>query len=95
MKLLGKSKLRDFMEKHAEARSQLESWEAEVEVTEWKTPLDLKSRYPKASVVGSQQVIFDICGNKYRLWVTVAYQTGIVLIKEVGTHNEYDRWKIA
>jgi len=94
MKLLGKPKLREFMEKHADARSQLESWEAEVEAAEWKTPLDLRSRYPKASVVRGQQVVFDICGNKYRLWITVAYQTGIVLVRELGTHNEYDRWKI-
>jgi mRNA interferase HigB len=95
MRLLGKPKLREFMEKHSDARSQLESWEAEVEAAEWKTPLELKGRYPKASVVGGQHVVFDICGNKYRLWVTVAYRTGTVLVREIGTHNEYDKWKIA
>jgi mRNA interferase HigB len=95
MRVLGKDKLRSFMKRHARTRSQLESWEAEVEIAEWKTPLDVKRRYPKASVIGSQQVVFNICGNDYRLWVTVAYQTGVVLIRAVGTHKEYDTWKIA
>lgn len=94
MRLLGKPKLRKFRKRHADARSQLDSWEAEVETAEWKTPLDIKKRYPKASVIGHQQVVFDICGNNYRLWVTIAYQTGIVLIREIGTHKEYDDWKI-
>jgi mRNA interferase HigB len=94
MRLLGKPKLRKFMDNHADARSQLESWEVEVEAAEWKTPHDLKCRYPKASLPGNQQVIFDICRNKYRLWVTVAYRNGIVQVREIGTHKEYDRWKV-
>jgi mRNA interferase HigB len=95
MRLIGKDKLRRFMESHARTRSQLESWEAEVETADWKKPLDVKKRYPKASVIGNQQVVFNICGNDYRLWVTVAYQTGIVMVREIGTHKEYDNWKIA
>jgi mRNA interferase HigB len=95
MRLLGKPKLRSFMKDHADARSQLESWEAEVETAQWKTPLDIKKRYPKASVIGSQQMVFNICGNNYRLWVTVTYQTGIVMVREIGTHKEYDGWDIA
>lgn len=94
MKLLGKPTLREFTDKHADARSHIDSWEAEVEGAEWKTPLDLKQRYPKASLIGQQQVVFDICGNKYRLWVSVAYKTGTVLVKKIGTHKEYDKWQI-
>lgn len=95
MRLLGKPKLREFRNNHADARSQLDSWEAEVETVDWKTPLDIKKRYPKASVIGNQHVVFNICGNRYRLWVTLAYQTGIVMVREIGTHKEYDGWKIA
>lgn len=94
MRLLAKAKLREFMKGHADARSQLESWEAEVEAAEWKTPLDVKKRYPKASVIGNQQIVFDIRGSRYRLWVTIAYRTGIVMIREIGTHKDYDRWEI-
>lgn len=92
MKLIGKKLLQDFKEKHADARSQIESWEAEAEEAQWRTPHELKSRYPKASIIKNQQAVFDICRNKYRLLVQVTYKNGIVLIKKVGTHKEYDNW---
>jgi len=94
MKLLGKPTLREFTDRYADARSQVESWEAEVEQADWKTPLDLTRRYPRASVIGNQQVVFNICGNRYRLWVSVAYQTGVVVVKKIGTHKEYNDWEI-
>ena len=94
MKLLYKKLLHDFKEKHADARSQIESWEVEVEEAQWNTPNDLKKRYPKASLVKNQRVIFDICRNKYRLLVQVSYKNGIVLIQKIGTHKEYDNWNL-
>lgn len=40
-------------------------------------------------------VIFDIGGNKYRLIAAVHFNTGIVYIRHVLTHAEYDsdKWK--
>ena len=90
MKLLNKKQLDDFKQKHADARSQIESWAAEVEAAKWNTPHDLKGKYPKASLLGNHQAIFDICRNKYRLLVLVNYKNGIVLVKKIGTHKEYD-----
>jgi mRNA interferase HigB len=94
MKLLGKKLLYDFKQKHADARSQIESWEAEVEEAKWNTPHDLKSRYPRADLPGHQQAIFNICGNKYRLLALVNYKNGILLVEKIGTHKEYNNWKI-
>lgn len=92
MNLLGKKILNDFKESHADARSNLEAWETEIEDACWHTPHDLKARYPKASLVKNQQVFFDVCGNKYRLLVKVNYKNQIVLIKKIGTHDEYNKW---
>ncbi len=94
MKLLGKKLLHDFKKKHVDARSQIESWETEVEEAQWSTPHELKSRYPKARIIGDQQVVFNILRNRYRLWVRVSYKNGIVRVNEIGTHKEYDNWKI-
>lgn len=92
MQIVGKDKLAVFKSEHPEARSQVEAWEDDVENADWKTPHDLKNRYPKASLPGNQRVIFNICWNKYRLLVKVAYNTGIVLVIAVGTHKEYESW---
>ena len=94
MKLLGKQLLYDFAEKHADARSHISSWWAEVEGAQWDSPNDLKRRYPKASILKEQQVVFDICGSKYRLWTQISYKNKIVLIKKIGTHNEYEKWDL-
>lgn len=36
-------------------------------------------------------MVFDIGGNKYRLVVAVRYDIGIMFIRFIGTHAEYDR----
>jgi mRNA interferase HigB len=94
MRLIGKKLLFDFKKKHADARSRIESWEAEVEEAEWDAPHELKKRYLKASLVKNNQVIFDIYRNKYRLLTQVNYKNKIVLIHKIGTHKEYDKWRI-
>ena len=94
MKLIAKELLHNFKKEHADARSQLESWEADVEAADWKTPQDVMNRFPRARLLGNLQAIFNICNNKYRLWAQIAYKTGVVFIKNIGTHKEYDKWKI-
>jgi len=35
-------------------------------------------------------VVFNIKGDDYRLVVSVAYNTGVVFVKFIGTHRAYD-----
>ena len=83
MNLIGKQLLLDFKRKHSDAGSDIDSWIAEVEEEQWETPNDLKRRYPKASIV-KQNVVFNICWNKYRLLVQVSYKNKVVLVKKIG-----------
>jgi mRNA interferase HigB len=92
MKMLGKGVLDEFKKKHTDAISQVDSWEQEVEVAEWKTPLDIKQRYVSASILEDNNVIFNIKGNKYRILTKVNYKNRIVLVKRAGTHEEYNKW---
>lgn len=50
--------------------------------------------YPSAKILDGQNVVFKIRGNKYRLVVTVAYASGVVVVEALETHAEYDRRKI-
>ncbi|MEO8442459.1 MAG: type II toxin-antitoxin system HigB family toxin [Betaproteobacteria bacterium] len=36
-------------------------------------------------------VIFNVKGNRYRLEVRIAYNTGIVVVRWAGTHAEYTK----
>jgi mRNA interferase HigB len=92
MKILGREKLYQFKKKHSDATSQIDSWEAEVENAEWCLPLDIKHRYANASFLENNHVVFNIKGNKYRLLAQVSYKNMIILIKRIGTHEEYMGW---
>lgn len=56
----------------------------------WKTPNDVKQQFRSASVIGGSRVVFNIAGNKYRLIVKIHYNTQIVYVRFIGTHQEYD-----
>ena len=36
-------------------------------------------------------MIFNLKGNSYRLVAAIRYDLGIIFIRFVGTHQEYDR----
>lgn len=92
MRIVGVRILFEFARKHADARSAVEAWVAEVAAAQWSTPDDVKARYPAASFLRDNRVVFNLEGKKYRLDTKIAYQTRIVVIKRVGTHTEYNNW---
>jgi mRNA interferase HigB len=91
MKVLGRDKLTEFSQKHANAKKALEAWFSEANEADWKTPQDIKNRYRSADFLADNRVIFNVKGNHYRLVVKVRYQHGIAVIEWVGTHSEYDK----
>lgn len=91
MRIIALSKLRDFWRTHADAESTLRSWYAEVSRADWKTPADIKAAYASASFVANDRVVFNIKGNTYRLVIAVHYNHGMMFVRFVGTHAQYDR----
>ena len=91
MRIISRRALREFWEKHPDARQSLQAWYVDVERVEWKTPSDIKDVYRNASIVGNNRAVFNIKGNHYRIVVAIQYEFGIVYIRFVGTHPEYDK----
>lgn len=91
MKLLGKEKLDCFVKQYADSRKWIKCWIADVEDATWKSPAEVKDRYPSASILAENIYIFNVRGHNYRLVTHIAFKTQILLIKWIGTHAEYDK----
>ena len=91
MRIIAKKALRDFWTREPGARPALEAWHAEAKDAQWRTPADIKASYGTASILKDGRIVFNICGNKYRLVVWINYAFFTVYIRFVGTHKEYDQ----
>ena len=94
MTVIGLNVLHDFGLKHADVKSQIDTWLAFVEDAQWEKPIHLKQSFPKASIRPDNRFIFDLKGNRYRLEVKINFATKIILVKRMGTHAEYSKWKL-
>jgi len=92
MTLAGKRLLSGFTRDHASARDAVAAWVAEVEAACWRSSAEVKSRYPTASFVRSNRVVFNLKGNHFRLDAQISWPTQVVLVRRIGTHAEYDSW---
>jgi mRNA interferase HigB len=90
MRIVSLQTLRTYWEANPDVEQQLRAWHDEVISQKWEQPADIKARYASASILKKRRVVFNIKGNKYRLIVGVAFKVGVVYIKFIGTHNEYD-----
>ena len=96
MRVIASKTLRDFWESKpgfADAKGPLEAWYAEAVRAEWLNPAHIKEKYKNASILKNSRIVFNIGGNKYRLVVEIHYKAdpGIVFVRFVGTHAEYDK----
>jgi len=91
MRIIARSTLRDFWERHTDVEAALRAWYQDAAQAEWKTPEDVKGVYPSASILANNRVVFNIRGNQYRLIVAINYKLGIIYIRFIGSHQDYDK----
>ena len=91
MRIISRRVLREFWEKHPDATIPLQIWFHDVENATWNKPSDIKKVYRNASFVANDRVVFNIKGNRYRLVIVAIYKHGVVYIRFVGTHEDYER----
>src|SRR5262245_10416754 len=97
MRIIARRTLREFVESRAGYKDQaalkaaLDAWFDEVRKARWTSTADVKRLYATASIVTADRIVFNIKGNDYRLVVAVDFEKGIVWIKWIGTHKDYDK----
>lgn len=92
MRVIKRKPLIDFGKKHPDVRISLENWYRTIKRTNYDSLMDLHKTFPSADPVEGFTV-FNIGGNKARLITAIHYNTKIVYIRHVLTHEEYDKGK--
>lgn len=90
MHLVSLPPLLAFVKKHPKAKQAVHTWCDEVRQAQWSHPADIKKQFATASILKNRRVVFNLKGNDFRVIVAVAYNTGFVYVKFIGTHVEYD-----
>jgi len=94
VRVISRRPLRAFATEHKDAEIPLDDWYRTAKREGWGNIVDVRKTYPHADAVGDFTV-FNIGGNKYRLAVSINYQSGCIYIRHVMTHEEYSKedWK--
>jgi len=96
MIVIGTDVVENYFARHAghkgikAARAQYDTWLAIAGEAQWRNPQDVKASHPKASILKSGRVVFNIKGNDYRLVAVLHYRAGVLVVRFFGTHAEYD-----
>lgn len=90
MRIIALRMLREYWETHRDIEGQLRAWYDRAKRAKWQSSAEVKQDYPTASIVPGHRVVFDITRN-YRLVVKIHYGVGIIYVRFIGTHSEYDR----
>jgi mRNA interferase HigB len=91
--------IRDAAMAYPKAAKYLTIWIATVRAARWQNLTDLRRVYPSADLVavgsGKLVVVFNGCGNTYRLIAAVHFDRGMVYTLRCFTHAEdsKDKWK--
>lgn len=90
MHISSRKRLREFSEKHPDAKPELDAWFKVAKKAEWRSIIDVRHIYQHADPVGTRTV-FNIRRNRFRLIVKIEYRIQRIYIKRVLTHADYDR----
>jgi mRNA interferase HigB len=89
-RILAKSTLRTFWEKHPDCEQNLKTWYKTAVEYDWKSPNKVKETYNNATIIANNRIVFNIKGNSYRLVVQFNFTRSWAFIRFIGTHKEYD-----
>jgi len=100
MHVIAAKTIREYSDKHTDARKPLLAWLAAVESAHWLSIDDIRIVYPNTDAVkvksGRDVYVFNIKGNNYTLVAAIHFDRQKVFILRFMTHPEYDKeaWKV-
>ncbi len=93
--LIKKQTIEDYVKANAQSRVPFEIWFSIIKRIEWNEPNDIISTFNSADILGngSERVVFNIGGNKYRMICRYHFGNNRVhlFVKWIGTHAQYTK----
>ena len=99
MRIIKTTFLKAAAEEYPKAAGYLETWRDTVERAVWRSLVDVRRTYPATDSVrtrsGRKVLVFNVCGNDYRLIAAAHFNTQVIFTLRFLTHAEYskDKWK--
>ena len=102
MRIISPKKLREFADRYPEADAPLKAWSKFVRKNRFGSMVDLKRTFRGVDLVsvkrGDRRIdyfVFNLGGNKYRLIARIDFNTQTLFVRDLLTHQDYDRekWK--
>ncbi len=90
MRIIAFSTLRDYVARHADAKTPLLHWHTVMKAASLGSMSEVQSAFPKAKVLNADRVRFPIGGGRHRLIVAFDFERQIAFVKFIGTHEDYD-----
>ena len=94
MRIISKKTLREFWEKHQDSQNQITAWYHYAKRANWRKSSDIKEQFRNVSIISSNRIVFNICGNKYRLVIKINFEAQLIFIRFIGTHKQYDEIEV-
>jgi mRNA interferase HigB len=95
IRLIRKETIEDYVKSQARSRPSFASWLSAVKYADWRVPSDIKQTFGSADLLGkgSNRVVFDIGGNRYRMICKYVFGEKQVhlFVCWIGTHAQYHK----
>lgn len=92
MQIVHWGRARQFYREHTAAEQPLKRWRTAVQKASWNNFPEVRSTFNSADWVDGK-IMFDIGGNNYRVVAVAEFKMGKLYIRQVLTHEEYDKGK--
>lgn len=91
MRVVSNKALVDFAAAHPGSERPLQAWRRLLEATEVSDFGTLRALTNGVDKAGDF-FVFDVSGNKFRIVAAIHFTRGLLFVRHVFTHAQYDRW---
>jgi mRNA interferase HigB len=91
MNVISKKTVRDAIKIYPDSAEQLSLLYRDLKRKIFENVNQVKDCFPYVSILKNNRVVFNVCGNKYRVVVLFNFNVKVCYVRFIGTHADYDK----